>query len=292
MKTRNAGESSGAVGVLCAIGAAAAFSTAGVIMRRVELPAWDVSFWRSILMLLAIVPLMLWQSRATWIDIRNGGGALLASAACLAGSMIAFILALGVAPVANVLIVYGGITPFATALLARLFLAEPLHRHTVLAMAAATAGLGLAVGSSLQAGAAAGMALGAVVALCIAANYVIVRRHRTIGMTPALAFAGILAALISLPFADPSTLTLKDLPWLLALGPGQLAAGLLLYMAALKRIPAGRAALLGLLELVLGPIWVWLVDGERPSTLTLIGGVVVIGSAAANVWLDSRRPAG
>jgi drug/metabolite transporter (DMT)-like permease len=291
MKTRNPGESSGLVGALCAVSAAAAFSTAGVIVRRVELPAWDVSFWRSILMLCAIVPLMLWQWRATWIDIRNGGGALFASAAALAGSMIAFILALGLAPVANVLIVFGA-TPFLTALLARLFLAEPLHRHTLLAMAAGAAGLVLSVASSLQAGAAAGMALAAIVALCISANYVIVRRHRTIGMTPSLALAGIVAALISLPFAHPATITTGDLPWLLALGPGQLAVGLLLYMAALKRIPAGRAALLGLLELVLGPIWVWLVDGERPGTLTLVGGMVVIGSAAANVWLDSRRPAG
>jgi drug/metabolite transporter (DMT)-like permease len=292
MKTPPTAESSSMLGALCAVGAAAAFSTAGVIVRRVELPAWDVSFWRSILMLLAVVPLMLWQSRATWIDIRNSGGALFASAACLAGSMIAFILALGAAPVANVLIVYGGITPFLTALLARLFLAEPLHRHTVLAMGTAAAGLALAVGGSLQAGAAAGMALAAVVSLCIGTNYVIVRRHRAVGMTPALALAGVLAALVSLPFAHPSTLPLKDLPWLLALGPGQLTVGLLLYMAALKRIPAGRAALLGLLEIVLGPIWVWLVDGEKPGVLTLVGGVVVIGSAAANVWLDSRRPTG
>ena len=83
-----------------------------------------------------------------------------------------------------------------------------------------------------------------------------------------------------------------EFPWLLALGPGQLAGGLLLYMAALKRIPAGRAALLGLLELVLGPIWVWAIDGEKPGDLTLLGGVIVIGSAAANVWLDSRQPTG
>jgi drug/metabolite transporter (DMT)-like permease len=291
MKTREIGESSGATGVLFAIAAATAFSTAGVIVRRIDLPAWDVSFWRSILMLVTILPLMLWQWRATRIDIRNGGMALFANAAALAGSMIAFILALGLAPVANVLIVFGA-TPFITALLARLFLAEPLHRHTLLAMAAASAGLVLSVASSLQPGAVAGMALSAVVVLCISANYVIVRRHRAIGMTPALALAGIMAALVSLPFARPSTIDLPDLPWLLALGPGQLAVGLLLYMAALKRIPAGRAALLGLLELVLGPIWVWLVDGERPGTLTLIGGAVVIGSAATNVWLDSRRPAG
>jgi drug/metabolite transporter (DMT)-like permease len=80
--------------------------------------------------------------------------------------------------------------------------------------------------------------------------------------------------------------------WLLVLGPGQLAAGLLLYMASLKYIPAGRAALIGLLDPVLGPIWVWLVDGEKPGDLTLLGGAVVIGSAAVNVWLDSRRSTG
>jgi drug/metabolite transporter (DMT)-like permease len=63
-------------------------------------------------------------------------------------------------------------------------------------------------------------------------------------------------------------------------------------MASLKRIPASPAALLGLLELVLGPIWVWIAYGERPADLTLFGGVIVIGSAAANVWLDSRRASG
>jgi drug/metabolite transporter (DMT)-like permease len=111
-------------------------------------------------------------------------------------------------------------------------------------------------------------------------------------MTPALALAGLVSALVALPFAQPSRLELADLPWLLALGPGQLAAGLLLYMASLRRIPAARAALLGLSELVLAPIWVWLVDGERPGDLTLLGGAIVIGAAAANVWLDSRQATG
>jgi drug/metabolite transporter (DMT)-like permease len=291
MKTRTYGESSGAIGVACAVGAAAVFSTAGVIVRRIDLPAWDVSFWRSILLLVTILPLLVWSRRKSWIDIRNAGGALFVSALMLSGSFIAFILALGLAPVANVLIVFGA-TPFITALLARLFLREPLHRHTLVAMGVAAAGLALSVAGSLKAGAAAGMAVAAIVVLCMSGNYVIVRRHRDVGMTPALALAGVISAIVVLPFAHPASITVDQIPWLLALGPGQLAGGLLLYMAALKRIPAGRAALLGLLELVLGPIWVWLIDGERPGDLTLLGGVVVIGSAAANVWLDSRRSTG
>jgi drug/metabolite transporter (DMT)-like permease len=291
MKTQTASESSSAVGAICAVVAALVFSTGGVIVRQIDLPAWDVSFWRSVLLIATIAPLLLWQRRSVWIDIRNAGGALFASGAALAGSMVAFILALGLAPVANVLIVFGA-TPFITAVLARLLLREPLHRHTLVAMAVAVAGLAVSVADSLHAGAALGMAVAFVVVLCMSANYVIVRHRRDVGMAPSLALAGIISALVALPFAHPATLGTDDLPWLLALGPGQLAGGLLLYIAALKRIPAGRAALLGLLELVLGPIWVWVVDGEKPGDLTLLGGIVVIGSAAANVWLDSRQSSG
>jgi drug/metabolite transporter (DMT)-like permease len=291
MKTRIYGESSSTVGAICAITAAVVFSTGGLLVRQIDLPAWDVSFWRSALMIITILPLLIWRRREVWIDARNAGGALFASAVGIAGSMVAFILALGLAPVANVLIVFGA-TPFITALVARLVLGEPLHRHTLFAMAAAIAGLAMSVAGSLAADALAGMAVAFIVVLCMSANYVVVRRHRHVSMTPALLLAGVISALISAPFAHPSTAGAAEFPWLLALGPGQLAGGLLLYMAALKRIPAGRAALLGLLELVLGPIWVWAIDGEKPGDLTLLGGAIVIGSAAANVWLDSRQPTG
>lgn len=291
MATPSPSSRSTALGVLYAIAAATAFSTAGLIVRRIDLPAWDVSFWRSALLVAALLPLLIWQRRAIWIDVRNAGPALLLSALLLAGSFVAFILALGLSPVANVLIMFGA-TPFITALAARLFLGEKLHLHTVLAMAAAVVGLAISVAGSLQAGALAGMAVAGIVVLCMSGNYVVVRHRRDVGMTPAIWLAGLMSGLVALPFAHPETVTWSQLPWLLALSPGQLAGGLLLYMASLKRIPAGRAALLGLLELVLGPVWVWLFDGEKPDDLTMIGGAVVIAAAAANVWLDSRRPTG
>lgn len=291
MKTLSRPESSAALGALLVVSAATAFSTAGVIVRHIDLPAWDVSFARSILLIVTISPLLLFQRHRVVNDIRRAGPALLLSALFLAGSAVAFIVALSNAPVANVLIVCGA-TPFITALLARLFLHEPLHRHTIVAMTVALVGLALSVASSLQAGAAFGMAMAGIVVLCMSGNYVVVRHRRDVGMQPALALAGVISAAIPLPFAHPGNVTMAHLPWLLALGPGQMAVGLLLYIAALKRIPAGRAALLGLLELVLGPIWVWIFDGERPGAWTLVGGIVVIGAAAANVWLDSRLASG
>jgi drug/metabolite transporter (DMT)-like permease len=279
------------VGVACAVAAATVFSSAGVIVRHIDLPAWDVSFWRSALLTLAMPPLLWWQRRAVLSDVRHAGPALLVSALMLAGSFVSFILALGLAPVANVLLMFGA-TPFATALLARLFLGEPLHRHTLAAMAVAALGLALSVVGSLQAGALAGMAVASIVVLCMSGNYIVVRHRRDVGMAPAIWLAGVISGLAALPFAHPQNVAWAQLPWLLALSPGQLAVGLLLYVASLKRIPAGRAALLGLLELVLGPLWVWLFDGEKPDNLTLLGGLIVIGAAAANVWLDSRPTTG
>ena len=52
-------------------------------------------------------------------------------------------------------------------------------------MAGATAGLTMSVAGSLTAGAIAGMAVAFIVVLCMSANYVIVRRHRDVSMTPA-----------------------------------------------------------------------------------------------------------
>jgi drug/metabolite transporter (DMT)-like permease len=291
MKTLVQSQSSTLLGVAYAVGAAAIFSTAGVIVRRIGLPAWDISFWRSALLVATMLPLLFWQRRRVLIDVRNAGAALVASALLLAGAFVSFILALGLAPVANVLLMFGA-TPFMTALLARLFLGEKLHAHTILAMAVAVLGLAISVAGSLQAGALAGMAVAGIVVLCMSGNYVVVRHRRDVGMAPAIWLAGLISGLLALPFAQPGNVTWSQVPWLLTLSPGQLAGGLLLYVASLKRIPAGRAALLGLLELVLGPLWVWLFDGEKPDDLTLLGGVVVIGAAAANVWLDSRRVTG
>ena len=287
MKTSIASPSSALLGVLFAVTAATVFSSAGVIVRRINLPAWDVSFWRSALLVVTMLPLLIWQRRQVMIDVRNGGPALLLSAVLLAGSFVSFILALGLAPVANVLIMFGA-TPFIT----RIFLGEPLHGHTIVAMAAAVIGLAISVAGSLQPGALAGMAVALIVVLCMSSNYVVVRHRRDIGMTPSIWLAGLISGLVALPFAHPWDVTWSQLPWLFALSPGQLAIGLLLYMASLKRIPAAQASLLGLLELVLGPIWVWLFDGEKPDDLTLIGGAIVISAAAVNVWLDSRRATG
>jgi drug/metabolite transporter (DMT)-like permease len=57
---------------------------------------------------------------------------------------------------------------------------------------------------------------------------------------------------------------------------GQIGLGLALYTVGARLIPAAQTALIGLLEVVLGPLWVWLAYTEQPGAATLIGGAIVI----------------
>ena len=62
------------------------------------------------------------------------------------------------------------------------------------------------------------------------------------------------------------------------LGIGQIALGFVLFAVGARLIPAAQVGLITLLEVVLGPVWVWLALDERPSALTLAGGAIVIAA--------------
>ena len=71
--------------------------------------------------------------------------------------------------------------------------------------------------------------------------------------------------------------------WLVigALGTLQIGLPYVLYGEAVRRLRALQSSLLATVEPVLAPIWVVLATGERPSTLALAGGAVIVGAVAA-----------
>jgi drug/metabolite transporter (DMT)-like permease len=50
-----------------------------------------------------------------------------------------------------------------------------------------------------------------------------------------------------------------------------------------------QVGLITLLEIVLGPLWVWMALSERPSAATLAGGAVVIGAVVIQSRPFERR---
>ena len=65
--------------------------------------------------------------------------------------------------------------------------------------------------------------------------------------------------------------------------------GWILLTTGAPKVPAAEAALLGVLEVVLAPIWVWLAFDEVPSGATLLGGGLVLAAVLGHVAQDLRR---
>ena len=135
-----------------------------------------------------------------------------------------------------------------------------------------------------------GLALSVLMTFCFALSVVITRHRRDISMAPAICLSQLLVLVVTAPFAHPLSVGSTDLLLIVALGVGQIGLGLAFLTIGARLIPAAEVALITLLEVVLGPLWVWLALSERPSTATLIGGTVVIGSGRSCRPAEARRP--
>ncbi len=280
--------------------AATLWSIAGVVTRHLESAArWEVTFWRSLFAaLFVLAAMLLTRGRGAWDALRASGGYGILSGAMWAVMMIAFMLALMTTTTANTLIV-NSITPLVTALLARALLREPIAPRTWAAIALAIAGMLWMFGAGFAAGEPrhlAGMLIALAVPLAAAVNLVTLKHAgRSVDLVPAVVIGAALSAALTLPFALPFSASAHDLVLLALLGCLQLGFPCILLVRASPQLSAPEIALLAMLEVVLGPLWVWLGAGEAPALATLAGGALVIAAlllnelAALGVRAHARR---
>jgi drug/metabolite transporter (DMT)-like permease len=255
--------------------AAVAWSTAGVLQRQLTLDTSTQVLGRAVFAFAALLAYVAIVDRGRVLQaFRSVGVAGIAVAICVATASGAFIAALNHTSVARVLFMLA-IAPVLAAVLARVTLGETITRRTALAMALALAGVALMLGAPEE-GSLAGDALASLAALAFAAMIVITRWRHDVSMAPATCLSQAILIVVFLPFANPGEVGGGDVGWLATLGIGQIALGFVFLTVGARLIPAAQVGLITLLEVVLGPVWVWLALDERPSTLTLVGGLVVI----------------
>ena len=257
--------------------AAVAWSTAGVLQRQLTLDTSTQVFGRAAFAGAALLGYVAVVERGQVLrGFRSVGGAGVAVALCVAIASGCFISALNHASVARVLFILA-VAPVLAALLAWATLGEPISRRTALAMVLALSGVAVMLGAPGEASLT-GDGLAFVAALAFSAMIVITRWRHEVSMTPATCLSQAILVAAFLPFATPGDISGDDLAWLAALGIGQIGLGFALLTVGARLIPAAQVGLITLLEVVLGPIWVWLALDERPGTLTLVGGAIVIGA--------------
>ena len=257
--------------------AAVAWSTAGVLQRQLTLDTSTQVFGRAAFAGAALLAYVAVVERGQVLrGFKSVGGAGIAVALCVAIASGSFIGALNHASVARVLFILA-VAPVLAALLAWATLGEPISRRTALAMALALFGVAVMLGSPGEASLT-GDGLAFVAALAFSVMVVITRWRHEVSMAPATCLSQAILVVAFLPFASPGEISGDDLAWLAALGIGQIGLGFALLTVGARLIPAAQVGLITLLEVVLGPLWVWLALDERPGTLTLVGGTIVIAA--------------
>jgi drug/metabolite transporter (DMT)-like permease len=160
-------------------------------------------------------------------------------------------------------------------------LGEPLRGRDVVAVVVAFAGMALFFAGRLELNARAGDGVAVLSGICFAAVILSLRGQRDFGAEAAVVYGNLLVTVALLPFvvgrAVPEG---RSAAILLALGVFQLALPYVCVVYALRLVTATQAALVGMLEPVANPIWVFLVLGEQPTPLAIVGGAVVLAAVA------------
>ena len=275
-------------GRLCVALAAVAWSTAGLLQRELSVGVASQLAGRAFFATFGVFAHVAFVERGAVVRaFRAVGRAGLVVAALTAIASGSFIVALNHATVANVLFMQA-LAPILAAAFGTV-IGEPVSRRTRVAIAVALAGVTLMVGGPGHPGVL-GAALSFVMAVAFAVEIVITRHRRDVSMAPAICLSQLLVFAAAVPFADIGRVGGRDVSLLASLGVGQIGLGLVFMTIGARLIPAAEVALITLLEIVLGPLWVWIALSESPSAATLVGGAIVLGAVTIQIGARAGAP--
>ena len=275
----------------------ALWSTAGVVTRHLEAArSFEVTFWRSLFTLISLLLILpLWQGRGVWRQIPWRSRYFWLSGVCWSVMFTAFMVALTLTAVANVLITMA-VGPLVTALFTRVLLRHPLPWRTWAAIVVAGCGIAWMYGNQLSLGAP-NFLLGSLVALCVplaaAVQWTLVQKSQAEGLNldlvPSVMVGAAISTAVTWPLALPLQASVHDVALLAGLGLFQLAIPCALSVVCARVLQAPEVSLLALLEIVFGILLAWLGAHEAPQASVLFGGTLVLGALVLNECLGWRN---
>jgi len=201
---------------------------------------------------------------------------------------IVFVISIENTNVANTLIMIA-LAPMLSAVISFIFLKESTDQKTWIAIVITTLSVIYIFNDSFERGDILGNFLGLVCATGLAVGAVIIRSSKKISLVPSAMMGKLIVALIAFLFADNLILKENDTIIIPLMCIMCVAIPFVLITLAPRYISAAEVNLYFLLETILGPIWVWLVIKEQPSTETIIGGVVIIVTIAIHSILSLKK---
>lgn len=281
-------------GVLLVVLAGLLWSFMGLAVRHIETAGtWAILFWRSAGMVPVLLAFIAWRSGGHPLErLRRVGVAGVLGAFGLVFAFAGAIYALQATTVANAVFLFAA-SPFIAALLGWIILREPVRPATWAAIAVAGVGMFVMVRDGLAGGETAGNLAALLSAFGFAAFTLTLRWGKLEDMMPAVVLGGlfsmVVAGVVLGVRAEVLAVPARDIAISVAMGAGMLATGMALYTLGSRVVPAADLTLLSMVEVLLAPVWVWLVLGETASTGTFLGGGILLLAIAGNALSGLRR---
>jgi len=248
--------------------AAIFWSSGGVLMKLVSWNGFAISGMRAIIAALVMLPFI------KKLEFKFTQKRLLCILA-YTGATTIFAVANKHTTAANaILLQYTA--PIYACIMGYLFLKEKIYKRDIVAIFIILIGMVLFVKDGLQSGKLFGDFLALLSGVSFAAVGVTLKLEKSEDPMQSVFWGNIVGFLISLPFMRGITLTPRNIGGILALGIFQLGIAYIFYVRGIKYVTALETVLIPMLEPLLNPIWVMLVVGERPGTLAIIGGIIII----------------
>ena len=274
------------------LGAAILWSTGGLFIKATHLSALELSFGRS---LLAAVTLVI-------VTRREGFGLNRISAltsVLYAALLLLFVLATKLTTAANAIFLQYT-APVYILILEPIFYHEKFRLRDLITVAACVGGMSLFFVGKLRPQDVSGNLLALASGVCFALFFLLLRHSKAhkVNRASSAIYGNLIVILICAPAflaAMRRGISPPDLARVAYLGVVQIGFAYLLFTLAMARgVRSLDAGIIGYVEPVLNPIWVFLFIGERPSGWAIIGGAIIIASVIVHLLTEaqaSRKPA-
>ena len=260
-----------------------------LFIRLSNIDTWGLVFYRGIIPFATVFLGMLFIYKLNFFKIFiNSGIHGLIYVITFSITNITFVVSIQNTNVANTLVMIAT-APMLSAILSAIFLKEPTDKKTLISIIITFISVIYIFSDSFKLGNVYGDVLGFVTAIGLAIGAVTIRSAKSKNLVPAAVVGKLFVGTFALFFIESFVLENRDLIIVPLMCILCVAVPFVLVTIAPRFIPAAEVNLFFLLETIIGPIWVWLIIKEQPTTETLIGGIVIIITITIHSFLKLKN---
>ena len=260
-----------------------------LLIRLSSVDTWSLLFYRGLIpFFFVLIGLLFFYKNKFLKALFNIGYAGIFYIISFSVCNITFIISIQNTNVANTLIMVA-MAPMLSAILATIFLRETANKETWVAILITFFSVTFIFYDSVKLGNIFGDIFGFITAFGLAINANLARFAKDRDLVPSAVVGKLVVAIFAFFFVDNFQLQDSDIIIVPIMCIMCVAIPFVLVTIAPRYISAPEVNLFFLLEVILGPIWVWLIIKEQPSIQTIIGGSIIIITIAIHSFLALKK---